>query len=174
LIFGRTPANYLKQRTENHMANNDILRSIRDALTIDDATMIHIFKQSGRDIGLSTITALTASEDDENYIPCSDPILGFFLDGLIIHKRGRQDESPVPAAQPATRLTRNAIVKKLRIALDLKEDDLVSILKAARIEISKNDLSALFRKEGNKHYKECSDRIFRGFLEGLAQYCRAH
>ena len=154
------------------MANNDILRSICDALTIDDAAMIQIFKESGREIGQSTLAALLKTENEGGYIPCSDPILGFFLDGLIIHKRGRQDGTPTPAAKPAALLTKNAIVKKLRIALDLKEDDMVSILKAARIEISKNDLGALFRKEGNKHYKECSDQIFRGFLKGLALYCR--
>jgi uncharacterized protein YehS (DUF1456 family) len=150
------------------MGNNDILRRIRDALTIDDATMIQIFKQSGREVGQSTISALLKTEDEDDYIPCSDPILGFFLDGLIIYKRGRQDGTPAPAAKPAATLTKNAIVKKMRIVLDLKEDDMASILKAARIEITRNDLSALFRKEGNKHYKECSDQIFKGFLEGLA------
>jgi len=154
------------------MANNDILRSIRDALTIDDAAMIQIFKESGREVGPSTIAALLKSEAEDGYIPCSDTILGFFLDGLIIHKRGRQDDSASPAAKPAALLTRNAIVKKLRIALDLKEDEMVSIFKAARIEISKNDLGAMFRKEGNKHYKECSDQLFKGFLKGLALRCR--
>jgi uncharacterized protein YehS (DUF1456 family) len=154
------------------MANNDILRSIRDALTIDDAGMIQIFKESGRDVGQSTITALRKTEAEDGYIPCSDPILGFFLDGLIVHKRGKQDDTPTPEAKPAAPLTKNTIIKKLRIALDLKEEDMVSILKAARIEISKNDLGALFRKEGNKHYKECSDQIFKGFLKGLALYCR--
>jgi uncharacterized protein YehS (DUF1456 family) len=153
---------------ENKMANNDILRSIRDALTIDDAAMIQIFKQSGREVGQSTIAALLKTEDEDGYIPCSDPILGFFLDGLIIQNRGTQDGTPVPAAKPVSSLTKNAIVKKLRIALDLKEGDMISILKAARIEISKHDLSALFRKEGNKHYKEFSDQLFNGFLEGLA------
>ena len=154
------------------MANNDILRSICDALTIDDAAMIQIFKESGREIGQSTLAALLKTENEGGYIPCSDPILGFFLDGLIIHKRGRQDGTPTPAAKPAAPLTKNVIVKKLRIALDLKEEDMVTIFKAARMEISKNDLGALFRKEGNKHYKECSDQIFRGFLKGLALYCR--
>jgi len=154
------------------MANNDILRSIRDALTIDDAAMIQIFKLSGREVGQSTITALLKTEAEDGYIPCSDPILGFFLDGLICHKRGVRDDTPAPATKPAATLTRNAIVKKLRIALDLKEDDLISIFKAARIDISKNDLGALFRKEGNKHYKECSDQILRGFLKGLALRCR--
>jgi len=154
------------------MANNEILRSIRDALTIDDAAMIEIFKLSGREVGQSTITALLKTEAEDGYIPCSDPILGFFLDGLICHKRGVRDDTPAPATKPAATLTRNAIVKKLRIALDLKEDDLISIFKAARIDISKNDLGALFRKEGNKHYKECSDQILRGFLKGLALRCR--
>ena len=156
------------------MANNDLLRSIRDALKIDDASMVQIFKESGREVGQSTITALMKSEDEDGYIPCSDPVLGFFLDGLIIHKRGRQDDAPAQAAQPSTRLTRNAIMKKLRIALNLKEDDLVSIFQSARVEISKYDLSALFRKEGNKHYKECSEQIFRGFMKGLALYSMAH
>jgi len=154
------------------MANNEILRSIRDALTIDDAAMIQIFKLSGREVGQSTITALLKTEAEDGYIPCSDPILGFFLDGLICHKRGVREDTPAPATKPAATLTRNAIVKKLRIALDLKEDDLISIFKAARIDISKNDLGALFRKEGNKHYKECSDQILRGFLKGLALRCR--
>lgn len=154
------------------MSNNEILRSIRDALTIDDATMIQIFKESGLDVGQSTISALLKTEDEDAYIPCSDPILGFFLDGLIIHKRGTHDSAPVPPAKPAASLTKNAIVKKLRIALELKENDMISILKSARIEISKHELSALFRKVGNKHYKECSEQIFRGFLKGLGLRCR--
>jgi len=155
------------------MANNDILRSIRDALSIDDATTIQIFRESGREVGQSTVAALVKTEAEDGYIPCSDPVLGFFLDGLIIHKRGQRADSAGKAAEPVTRLTRNAIVKKLRVALDLKEDDLIAILRSARIEISKNDLGALFRKEGNKHYKECSEQIFKGFLKGLAQHCSA-
>lgn len=154
------------------MANNDTLRSIQEALDIDNSEMIQIFRLSGREIGESTLSALLKADKEDGYIPCSDPILGFFLDGLIIHKRGRLDGAPTPTAKPVVPLTRNAIVKKLRIALDLKEDDMISIFKAGRAEISKNDLSALFRKEGNTHYKECSDQIFKGFLKGLALRCK--
>jgi len=50
------------------MANNDILRSIRDALTIDDATMIRIFRLSGREVGQSTIAALLKAEDEDGHI----------------------------------------------------------------------------------------------------------
>jgi uncharacterized protein YehS (DUF1456 family) len=153
---------------EKKMAHNSTLRSIRNALNLDDSTMISIFKESGREIGLSTITALTASEDDDNYIPCADPVFGFFLEGLIIHKRGRKDDASVLPSQPALKLTRNDIIKKLRIALDLKEDEMISLFKTSHIEVSKNDLSALFRKEGNKHYKECSEQLFKEFLKGLS------
>jgi len=64
-------------------------------------------------------------------------------------------------------LTNNTILKKMRIALDLKEDDMIAIMKLAGIDLSKHELTALFRKQGHKHYKECSDRILLGFLEGL-------
>lgn len=154
------------------MANNDTLRSIRDALDIDDAAMIQIFMESGREVGQSTISAFLKSEDEEGYIPCNDPVFCYFLDGLIIHKRGRKENNPSSSTDPVVSLTKNDIVKKLRIALELKEDDLLSIFKSGHIEITKNDLSAFFRKEGNKHYKEFNDKIFSGFLKGLALYCR--
>jgi uncharacterized protein YehS (DUF1456 family) len=150
------------------MANNDVLCSIRDALALDDATMIQIFRQAGREVGQSTISALMKNEKQDGYIPCSNPVMGFFLDGLIIHKRGQQDGKPVPADQPVAVLTNNAILKKLRIALDLKEDDLVGILQLAGITVSKHELTALFRKQGHKHYKECSNQFLKDFLKGVA------
>jgi len=61
----------------------------------------------------------------------------------------------------------NDILKKLRIALNLKDTDIIEILKLADFEISKTELSALFRKEDHKNYKECGDQILRRFLNGL-------
>jgi len=150
------------------MARNDILRTVRDALNIDDATMMQIFRQAGREVGQSTIIALLKTEDQDGYIPCSDPVLGFFLDGMIIHNRGQQEGKSAPAEKPVTVLTNNAILKKLRIALDLKEDDLAGILQLAGITLTKHELTALFRKQGHKHYKECSDQFLGDFLRGVA------
>jgi uncharacterized protein YehS (DUF1456 family) len=65
------------------------------------------------------------------------------------------------------RMTNNDILKKLRIALNLKDTDIIDILKLADFEITKTELSALFRKEGHKNYKECGDQILRRFLNGL-------
>jgi uncharacterized protein YehS (DUF1456 family) len=150
------------------MARNDLLSSIRDALHLDDTTLQQIFRLAGREVGASTIAAFLKTEDEDDYIPCSDPILGFFLDGLIIHNRGQQESQTAPAEKPVTTLTNNAILKKLRIALDLKEDDLTGILKLAGHTVSKHELTALFRKQGHKHYKECSTPFLNNFIKGLA------
>ena len=64
-------------------------------------------------------------------------------------------------------MTNNDILKKLRIALELNESDLIEIFRLADCEISKSELSALFRKEGHRNYRECGDQIMRRFLDGL-------
>jgi uncharacterized protein YehS (DUF1456 family) len=150
------------------MNNNDLLRSIRDALKLEDATMIEIFREAGRDIGQSTVSALLKTEEEDNYIPCSNPIMAFFLDGLIIHSRGRKEGSPPSAAKPVAELSNNIVLKKLRIALDLKEEDVVGIFKMGGVTMTKYDITALFRKQGHNHYKECDDQLLRSFIEGLA------
>ncbi len=64
-------------------------------------------------------------------------------------------------------MTNNDILKKLRIACNLKEEDMLEIFRLADFEISRHELSALFRKEGHRNYKECGDQILRRFLDGL-------
>jgi uncharacterized protein YehS (DUF1456 family) len=56
---------------------------------------------------------------------------------------------------------------KLKIALNLKAEDVLGILELAEFRISKHELSAFFRKPGHKHYRECKDQILRNFLQGL-------
>ncbi len=64
-------------------------------------------------------------------------------------------------------MTNNEILKKLRIALNLKDTDIIEILKLADFDISKSELSALFRSEDQRNYRECGDQILRRFLNGL-------
>jgi len=64
-------------------------------------------------------------------------------------------------------LSNNQILWKIRIALKLKDSDIIDILKLADFEITKPELSALFRKEGHENYKDCGDQILRRFLDGL-------
>ena len=58
-------------------------------------------------------------------------------------------------------------MKKLRIALDLKEEDMLALMGLAGVKISKSELNALFRNKGHKHFKECGDQFLRNFLQGL-------
>jgi len=148
------------------MTNNYILRNIRYALNLDDSALIEIFRRGGEGIAPDTLAALLKKENEPGHIPCSSKIMEAFLDGLIIFKRGKRDDRPQPAQRGA--MTNNDILKKLRIALELKEDDMLGILKAGDVEISKSELTALFRKKGHKHYKECGDQFLRYFLKGLA------
>ena len=150
------------------MNNNELLRSIRDALALDEATMTTIFKEAGREVAPSTIAAFTKTEKEDNYIPCANPIMGFFLDGLIIQRRGRQEGSPATPSQPVAELSSNTILKKLRIALDLKEEEMAETFKAGGVTMTKHEITALFRKEGHKHYKQCNDQLLRSFLKGVA------
>ncbi len=69
-------------------------------------------------------------------------------------------------------LTNNDILKKLRVALELKDEDVIKILKLADYEISKSELSALYRKPDHPNYKECGDQLLRNFLNGLVIYKR--
>ena len=69
-------------------------------------------------------------------------------------------------------LTNNDILKKLRVALSLKNDDIIEILKLANFEISKGALGDLFRNEDHEGYVEAGDQILRNFLNGLIIYKR--
>ncbi len=149
------------------ITNNDILRRLRYALNIKDAMMIEIFKLAEHEITRSNLLDLLKKEEEEGYVDCSDSVMGLFLDGLIIHKRGKREGAPGHAAKMDEPLTNNGILKKLRIALKFREDEMLSTLKLAGMSLSKSELSALFRKEGQRHYKECGDQILRNFLKGL-------
>ena len=149
------------------MNNNDILRRLRYALDISNPGMVEIFKLSGCNIEQPTLIKFLKKEDEEDYIECSSPLMTFFLDGLIIHKRGRRESSTELVSKPPAELTNNTILKKLRIALDFKEDDMIAIMKLADITLSKSELSALFRNKGHKNFKECGDQFLRNFLKGL-------
>jgi len=83
---------------------------------------------------------------------------------LINDKRG-QREGPQP--KPEQRLNNNIIFRKLKIALNLQDEDILKILQLAALPMSKHELSAFFRKPDHKNYRSCKDQILRNFLQGL-------
>jgi uncharacterized protein YehS (DUF1456 family) len=154
------------------MINNDILRRVRYALDINDSAMIGIFGLSGHEMEQSTLTGLLKKEDEKGFVECSNAVMRLFLDGLILYKRGSLESKSAQTKKPEPHLTNNAILKKLRIALELKEDDMLGILKLADVDISSSELTALFRKEGHKNYRKCGDQFLRNFLNGLTKRYR--
>ena len=153
------------------MNNNDTLRRIRYALDIPDDHMVKIFGLGGQKVTVNQARIFMKTEDDEDAEYCTDDIFGRFLDGLIIDRRGPPPVGkPVPPPEPV--LTNNAKLKKLRIALNLKEDVMLAILKAGGHPMSRGELTALFRKPDHKHYRECGDQVLRKFLNGLTKRLR--
>lgn len=69
-------------------------------------------------------------------------------------------------------MTNNDILKKLRVAVELKDEDIINILKLVNFEVTKTELSAFFRKEDHPNYKPCGDQLLRNFLNGLVIYKR--
>jgi uncharacterized protein YehS (DUF1456 family) len=150
------------------MNNNDVLRSLRYALNLGNAKTVEIFALAHHEISPAHLMALLSKEDDPGFEECTDRELTFFLDGLIVDRRGpRADAPPARAATPPPRLTNNEVLKKIRIALELKEEDMLSIVKLGGMEISASELGALFRKEQHKNYKPAGDQLLRYFLRGL-------
>lgn len=69
-------------------------------------------------------------------------------------------------------MTNNDILKKIRVALKLKDEDIIQILNLAGFSLSKGEVNALFRNEEHPNYVECGDQILRNFLNGLVVYMR--
>lgn len=146
------------------MTNNDVLRRIRYIFDFNDTKMINIFSQAEAVVSRETISDWLKKDEDPAFKKLPDEQLAQFLNGLINYKRGKK-EGPQPV--PEKKLTKNIIFRKLKIALDLKAEDILEILKMADFNLSKHELSAFFRKEGHKHYRECKEQVLRYFLQGL-------
>lgn len=151
------------------MTHNDILRRIRYTFDFNDDKMIAIFGLADSQVTREQISAWLKKDDDPDYQVCSAPQLATFLNGLIIEKRGKKPGAQLP---PEQRLNNNAIFKKLKIALNFKDDDILDVLKLVDFRLSKHELSAFFRKQGHKNYRECQDQILRNFLNGVQQKYR--
>lgn len=152
------------------MTNNDILRRIRYIFDFSDTKMIAIFGLVDHPVTRGQIGAWLKKEDDPAYQKCSDTQLAIFLNGLINDKRGKKKGLQ---PEPEKRLTNNIIFRKLKIALNLKAEDVLAIMALADMRISKHELSAFFRRPDHKHYRDCKDQILRSFIKGMQLKYRA-
>lgn len=146
------------------MTNNDTLRRLRYVFDFTNAKIVALFALADQSVTKDEVIAWLKKEDEEGYKNCSDVMLATFLNGFINDRRGkREGEQP----KPEKKLTNNMILVKLKIALNLKAEDLQDIMQLAEFTVSQHELSAFFRKPGNKHYRQCKDQILRNFLMGV-------
>ncbi|RWZ54493.1 DUF1456 family protein [Halobacillus fulvus] len=160
------------------MDNNDILIRLRYALDMKDQDMVKIFELGGVELTkedvLKVLTKVEEDEeDDEHYMKCTNSMLESFLNGFITFKRGPQKPKPGQPDKPDRSIknhssVNNVMLKKVKIALQLKNEDVIEIVDLAGVTMTKGELGAFLRKEGHKNYKECGDKYARNFLKGLA------
>ncbi len=146
------------------MTNNDILRRIRYLFDYNDAKMIALFKLANYDVTQEQLIAWMRKEDDPLIVFISDRELAILLNGLIIEKRGKKDG---PQPEPEDPLSNNMILRKLRIALDYKTDDILALFASIDKKISKHELSSFFRSPDNNSYQVFKDQYLRNFLNAL-------
>jgi uncharacterized protein YehS (DUF1456 family) len=146
------------------MTNNDVLRRVRYIFDFNDSKMVAVFKLADYQVTREQISDWLKKDDDPAYKICSDTQLAIFLNGLIIDKRGKKDG---PQPEPEKNLNNNIIFRKLKIALNLKNEDVLEILGLADLRISKHELSAFFRRADHKHYRVCKDQVLRNFIQGM-------
>lgn len=146
------------------MTNNDILRRIRYTFDFSDSKMISLFALAGETVTREQVSDWLKKDSHEDYKGLKDYLLATFLNGLINDKRGVKEGEPAPIEKE---LNNNIILRKLRIALNYVDDDMLAVMELADFRISKPELTAFFRRPGHKHYRICKDQILRNFLQGL-------
>ena len=147
------------------MNHNDTLKTLRYILNVNDAKMLEIVKLGGLETTLADIQALLKNEDEPGYSVCSDQVMAHFLNGLVTFKRGIDDTRPLQAL--LVPVTNNIVLKKVRVAFELKDEDLRSMIEKSGLTVTKTEMSAFFRSPEHRNYRECGDQFLRNVLKGL-------
>jgi len=151
------------------LTNNDILRRIRYTFNLTDTATVNVFAAAELTVTTEQVIAWLTKEGEEAFTPISDTEFASFLNGFINTQRGkREGEQP----EPEKKLNNNIIFMKLRIALNMKAEDVIATLALVDFDLSKHELSAFSRKVDNKHYRVCNDQILRLFLTGVQKQVR--
>ena len=146
------------------MTNNDILRRLRYTFDFKDDKMIELFGLGDLPVTRVQISDWLKKEEDPDYQKMEDRTLAIFLNGFIADRRGKR---PGPAPRPEDQLNNNIILRKLKIALEMKDEDIMDVMQLVDLTFSKHEISAFFRKFTQKQYRICKDQFLRNFLKGL-------
>jgi uncharacterized protein YehS (DUF1456 family) len=146
------------------MTNNYFIRRTQYIFSLKAKKMIEIFKSVGVDVTFEQVVGWTRRDEDPEIVLMEDSVLAAFLNGFIIEKRGKKD-GPAPVAEE--KLNNNIILRKFRIALDMKDTDMLEIFRLSHTQISKHELSSFFRKKDHRNWAYCKDQFLRNFFHGL-------
>ena len=146
------------------MNNNSILRRLRFTFDFNDTKMIELFQLAGKTVTRAEVSDWLKKEEDEEFKNLNDQQLACFLNGFIILNRGKK-EGETPIAEK--KLNNNIVFRKLKIALNYRDEDILNVYELMNFQISKHELSAFFRKPDHQHYRLCKDQFLRNFLQGL-------
>ena len=149
------------------MTHNDVLRSIRHLLNVSDAVLVDIFRLGNREVSRTEVVAFLKTEDEAGYQPCPDKAMACFLNGLVTYKRGKQEGRPPPPVEVP--VTNNTVLKKLRVAFELTDDDIIALLQKNGLRVSKTELGAFFRRPDHRNYRAVRRSSPPEFLKGLSR-----
>jgi uncharacterized protein YehS (DUF1456 family) len=147
------------------LTNNDVIRRLRYAFDLSDQNMVDIFKEADFEASLNDVIAWTKKDEAPGFKELSNTELIAFLDGFINLKRGKKEGYEFVATPY---IDNNLIFRKIRIGLNLRDDEILKIMDLSGKTLGKSELSAFFRKPEHKHYRLCKDQVLRNFLKGLA------
>ncbi len=147
------------------MTNNYTLKSIMTSLKLDKVDILKSYKLADKKITKEDVDDILCEPSDEKFILLSDEGFELFLNGFILFKRGASDKNQ---KRKKVEFSNNMILKKLKIALNLKDEDIIEIFKNDNLEITKSQLSAYFRRDGHINYKKCSDSLLKRFIKGMS------
>jgi len=126
--------------------------------------MIKVFALADHEATRAEISDWLKKDDNPEQKQLYDKELAIFLNGFINLKRGKKEgEQP----KPEKSLNNNLVLRKFKIALNLKDEDMLEILDLANFRFGKSELSALFRKPDHKHFRKCKDQVLRNFIYGM-------
>nr|WP_324257805.1 DUF1456 family protein [Cellvibrio fontiphilus] len=149
------------------MRTNDIFRKLTQSLRLDTPQIQALFAISAIELSDKEIANLLKTDYQPGFEPLPDYVLLMFLNNLIEQQRGKKTDGEPEVIAKHAKISNNDVLKKLRIAYNLHEQQVRDALKLATIELTKSDLAALFRKPGHVHFKACDNELVLDFIEGL-------
>ena len=146
------------------MINNDIYRRLRYLFGYQYGEVISLFESTGFEVSEAQYKGWACKEEEDRFLAMTDRELAIFLNGVIIKMRGAQ---PGPPPIPEEEMSNNVILRKLKIAFNLRSEDMLEIFALVDRKLSPHELSAFFRKPSHSSFRNLKGQYLRNFLMGL-------